>query len=101
MLLYVLTTLPIITYWYFNIYNINYSKYLQDLFTGLGMAEKFEGVSIFIYRSCMYKERDSDEYASLISCFDDADTWRLSALNQSSIEHDIHTSHQRDTEYLP
>jgi len=38
---------------YFNVKNINFKKYLQATYEGLGIAHRFEGASIFIVKSCL------------------------------------------------
>ena len=98
--LYILTTLPILSYSYFNIYNIHYWKYLYDLFSGLGIADKFEGISIFITKSWWFKENEQEESESFISITEEEkEHLGFSALNVSSQE-DIHVSYQNDTKYI-
>ena len=98
--LYILTTLPILSYSYFNIYNIHYWKYLYDLFSGLGIADKFEGISIFITKSWWFKENELEESESFISITEEEKEYLgFSALNVSSQE-DIHVSYQNDTKYI-
>ena len=43
---------------YFNIRNINFKKYLQVTYDGLGIGHHFEGASIFIYKSPFYRQRE-------------------------------------------
>ena len=43
---------------YFNIRNINFKKYLQVTYDGLGIGHYFEGASIFIYKSPFYRQRE-------------------------------------------
>jgi len=51
---------------YFNIKNINFKKYLKDVYVGLDIEKHYDGSSIFIVKTCWISETLTSEKASFI-----------------------------------